>query len=63
MRGGDDRMMISPRTRNALIFTFSFALASLNAVPAFAVSAKSEVIVRELRSENVAHRSLRTNYF
>src|SRR5260370_20796169 len=48
-------MTISPRTRNAFVFTFAFALAFLNAVPTFAVSAKSQVIVRELRSENIAH--------
>ena len=48
-------MMISSRTRNTLVFTFAFALAFLNAVPTFAVSAKSQVIVRELQSENIAH--------
>jgi hypothetical protein len=48
-------MVISPRTRNALVFTFAFALSFLNAVPTFAASAKSQVIARELRSENIAH--------
>lgn len=47
-------MVISPRTRNALVFTFAFALSVLNAVPTFAASAKSQVIARELRSENIA---------
>src|SRR5882757_7541547 len=48
-------MMISSRMRHAFIFTFAFALAFLNAVPTFAASAKSKVIARELRSENIAH--------
>jgi hypothetical protein len=52
---------IPPQTSNALVFTFAFALASLNAVPAFAVSAKSQVIVRELRSENIAHNKTGTD--
>src|SRR5580704_13561695 len=55
MRLGDDGMITTPRTCNALVFTFAFALALLNAVPTFAVSAKSQVIVRELRSEDIAH--------
>src|SRR6266481_7512246 len=54
-------MMTSPRTCNALIFTFAFALAFLNAVPTFAVSAKSQVIVRELRSENIANNKAGTD--
>src|SRR5258707_13542877 len=54
-------MMISPRTRNAFVFTFAFALAFLNAVPTFAVSAKSQVIVRELRSKNIAHNKAGTD--
>src|ERR1700730_3735396 len=48
-------MVISPRTRNALVFTFAFALSFLNAVPIFAASAKSQVTARELRSGNIAH--------
>src|SRR3984893_8260011 len=48
-------MMTSPRTRNALVFTFAFALSFLNAVPIFAASAKSQVTARELRSGNIAH--------
>ena len=48
-------MMISSRMRHAFIFTFAFALALLDAVPTFAASAKSQVIARELRSENIAH--------
>src|SRR5260370_690039 len=54
-------MTISPPTRNAFVFTFAFALAFLNAVPTFAVSAKSQVIVRELRSENIAHNKAGTD--
>jgi pimeloyl-ACP methyl ester carboxylesterase len=49
------KMLIAPRTRNALVFTFAFALSLLDAVPSFAASAKSQIIVRELRSENIAH--------
>src|SRR5216683_6947933 len=54
-------MTTSPRTRNAFVFTFAFALAFLNAVPTLAVSAKSQVIVRELRSENIAHNKAGTD--
>src|SRR6266853_472117 len=54
-------MMTSPRTCNALVFTFTFALAFLNAVPAFAASSKSQVIVRELRSKNIAHNKAGTD--
>ena len=44
-------------TANAqcLSFHVGFLIAFLNAVPTFAVSAKSQVIVRELRSEHIAH--------
>jgi len=52
-------MMISSRTRNALAFTF--AVAFLNVVPTFAISAKSQVIARELRSENIAHNKTGTD--
>jgi|SRR5579859_1775975 len=54
-------MMISARTRNALVFTFAFALAFLNAVPIFAVSPKSQIVVRELRSDNIAHNKTGTD--
>ena len=54
-------MIISPRTRNALAFTFALALAFLNAVPAFAASATSQVVARELRSENIAHNKTGTD--
>jgi Putative esterase len=54
-------MVISPRTRNALVFAFASALAFLNPIPAFAVSAKSQVVVRELRSENIAHNKTGTD--
>src|ERR1700731_4615470 len=47
-------MVILPPTRNALVFTFAFALSFLNAVPTFATPGKSQVIARELRSENIA---------
>src|SRR5258708_33071432 len=48
-------MTMSLRRPNALLFISGLALAFLNAVPAFAASSKSQVIVRELRSENIAH--------
>src|SRR5258708_15505520 len=54
-------MTISPPTRNAFVFTFAFALAFLNAVPTFAVSSKSQVIVRALRSKNIAHNKAGTD--
>jgi Putative esterase len=54
-------MMISPRMRNALVFTLAFALVFLNELPAFAASAKSQVIARELRSENIAHNKTGTD--
>ena len=53
--------MISPQTRKALVFTFAFALALLNAFPVFAVSVESHVIIRELRSENIAHNKVGTD--
>src|SRR5262250_1718001 len=53
--------MIISRTPNGLVFRFAFALAFLTAVPAFAASAKSQVIVRELRSENIAHNKTGTD--
>jgi hypothetical protein len=58
---GEYSVMIWPRTRSALIFTFAVALALLNGVPTFAVSAKSQVIVRELRSQNIAHTKVGTD--
>jgi hypothetical protein len=54
-------MMISSRTHIALIFTFASVLAFLNAAPACAISANSQVIVRELRSENIARNKTGTN--
>ena len=54
-------MMMSLRTRDALVFTFAFALTFLNAAPSFAVSAKSQVIVRELRSEHIARNKAGTD--
>src|ERR1700684_1805389 len=54
-------MIISPRTRNALVFIFALALAFLNAVSTFAASATSQVVVRELRSENIAHNKTGTD--
>jgi putative esterase len=54
-------VMTSPRTRSALVSTFAVALAFLHAVPTFAVSAKSRVIVRELRSESIAKNKSGTN--
>src|SRR5579863_407256 len=53
--------MTSPRTRSALVSTFAVALAFLHAVPTFAVSAKSRVIVRELQSESIAKNKSGTN--
>src|ERR1700728_2918345 len=54
-------MIISPRTRNALVFTFALALVFLNAVSTFAAAAKSQIVVRELRSENIAHNKTGTD--
>lgn len=54
-------MTISSRTGNAAALTFSLALAFLNAVPAIAASARSQVIVRELRSENIAQNKTGTD--
>ena len=54
-------MMIPTRMRIAFVFTFALALGFLNAVPTFAVSAKSQVIVRELRSSNIARNKAGTD--
>jgi hypothetical protein len=54
-------MMISPRTRRALVFSFAFAVGFLSVLPTFATSAKSQVIAREVRSENIAHNKTGTN--
>jgi enterochelin esterase-like enzyme len=54
-------MMISPRTRNALVFWFAFAVGFLSVLPTFATSAKSQVIAREVRSENIAHNKTGTD--
>ena len=51
-------MRISPRTRNALAFTFAFVLALLHALPAFAASVDSQAIARQLRSEQIAHNKI-----
>jgi hypothetical protein len=48
-------MMISSRTCNALVSMFALSLAFLNVDAASAASIKSQVIARELRSENIAH--------
>src|ERR1700679_1499991 len=48
-------MRISLRMHHALAFTFAFTLSLLQAVPAFAVAANSQVVVRELRSEEIAN--------
>lgn len=53
--------MISPRTRIAFIFTFALVLGFLHAVCAFAISIKSRVIARELRSANIAHNKTGTD--
>ena len=45
---------LSTRMRTAVAFIFGLALGSLNALPSFADSAKSQVIVRELRSAHIA---------
>ena len=47
--------MISSRMRNALVSMFALSLAFLNAGATSAASIKSQVIARELRSENIAH--------
>lgn len=45
---------LSTRMRTAVVFILVLALGSLNALPSFADSAKSRVIVRELRSSHIA---------
>jgi Putative esterase len=54
-------MMISPRTRHARVLSFAFAVGFLSVLPTFATSAKSQVIAREVRSENIAHNKTGTN--
>jgi hypothetical protein len=54
-------MMISTRTRTALIFAFALSLSLVDAIPASALSAKSQVIARELRSVNLAHNKAGTD--
>ena len=54
-------MMISPRTRHALVFSLAFAVSFLSVLPTFAASAKSQVIAREVRSENIAHNKTGTD--
>ena len=61
MKREEDSVMIPSRTQSALIFTLAFGLALLDGVPTFAVSARSQVIVRELRSENIAHNKAGTD--
>jgi hypothetical protein len=56
-RRGECSNMISAQMRMALGLTFAFAFA----VQSFADSAKSQVIDRELRSENIAHNKIGTN--
>src|SRR6266566_7560279 len=48
-------MMISSRTCNALVSMFALSLAFLNVDSASAAFIKSQVIARELRSENITH--------
>lgn len=48
-------MMISSRTRNALVSMVALSLAFLNVGATSAAAIKSQVIDRELRSENIAH--------
>jgi esterase/lipase superfamily enzyme len=50
--------MISPRTRNSLVSIFGLSLALLNVVATSVASIKSQVISRELRSENIAHNKI-----
>ena len=50
--------MISTRMRLTRCLALIFALACLNAKSSFAVSAKSQIVVRELRSENIAHNKI-----
>src|SRR5215469_644659 len=54
-------MMISPRMRNAFVFTLALLLAFLHAVPTFAASANSQIIARELRSESISHNKAGTD--
>jgi hypothetical protein len=47
--------MIPTKIRTGLGFAIALTLTCLGAAPAFAVSEKSQALVRELRSENIAH--------
>jgi len=51
--------MISARIRVALALVFAFV--SFSALPSFADSAKSQIVDRELRSENIAHNKIGTD--
>src|SRR3984893_9163439 len=53
--------MISTRTPLALNLALAFGFAFFCAVPAFSDSAKSQVVERELRSENIAHNKAGTD--
>jgi enterochelin esterase-like enzyme len=53
--------MISTKIRLTLCLALIFALVCLNAKSSFAVSAKSQIVVRELRSENIAHNKTGTD--
>ena len=54
-------MMISTRMPLALNLTLAFGFAFLSAVPAFSDSAKSQVVERELLSENIAQNKAGTD--
>ena len=53
--------MFSTRVHIAIGAFIALALASLNIAPAHAESAKSQIIVRELRSEDIAHNKTGTD--
>ena len=53
--------MISTRMPLAWSLPLAFGFAFLSAVPAFSDSAKSQVVERELRSENIAHNKAGTD--
>ena len=53
--------MISTRMSLALSLTLAFGFAFLSVAPAFSDSSKSQVVERELRSENIAHNKAGTD--
>jgi enterochelin esterase-like enzyme len=58
IRGGESRTMIAIRTSAALGLALAFALTSLSEAAPSADSTKSQLVDRELHSENIAHNKI-----